>query len=651
MKDKTKKILVINYIIALCMGILFIVFNPHPQGAWGFDNYNVLGQKLASGEGYVSAFRMPAYPILLAIFFKIFGYRYMPILIFQALLNAFICLIIFQLVKNIFNKWLTIFISFLVAFIGISNIYVSILSTDMMTTFLFALSILCLYKGYKENRAVFYFLHGIILSLAVLMRPSMVLLPFFYFLAILFILNKIKSAGKYLFYAILGVSLLLIPWIARNYYLSKEIIPLTTQGWSQLFYGIMQSGKYFECRTYNPYHEYQELDTYRSLSKDKLEFNLVPSAIENMNIKRAKLFFAFDDGDKFQQQDMKKTKGDLFSYEMPRDGKGRILKYYLEASDGENTETFPRGAPMISYIFYYQRSGADNFDRQDSNKKIISVFDFVNISRMIRDQSIIDESSLKRYDYNKDAKVDEADLIMLGNILNRDKLYKQDMPVTSVEIINQSDGIIAVFSDGSKMIIPSDIQNSKLYILAENGTAFNILNNVYFVTDELSVIETKSKNERQFGIAGFGVENKGLIVEINRQSLWRKLFLFYLKDHPKDYLFESGKRFFRMWITVGSRDISASHPPPGGRYYLFTLATIFSLSVFLLCLTGIFILRRRIKDVIFVLVPIIYFPLTHSWYMVNARHTLAANPFALVFVGVAIYPVTKLLINAIRRKK
>ncbi|MDP2923755.1 MAG: glycosyltransferase family 39 protein [Candidatus Omnitrophota bacterium] len=649
-KINIKIALLINYIIALGMGSLFIIFNPHPQGPWGFDGYNILGNNLAKGEGFVGTFRMPGYPVLLAIFFKTFGYRYLPVLIFQAFLNAFICISIFYLIKDIFTQKLAIFISFLVAFIGTSNIYVSTLSTDMMTTFLIVISVLCLYIGYRKNLHLFYFIHGILLSLAILMRPSMVILPFFYFFSLLFILRQYKKAVKYLFFSILGISLLLFPWIIRNYILTRHIIVLTTQGWSQLFYGAMESGKFFESRTYNPYHDYQDLNTYRSLAKDYLTFTAITGFLPENKIPTLKLFYAFDNDRFYRAQEMTYVSDNKFEYKVPRLSKSKILKYYIEVSDGQHADRFPLGAPEVNHLFYNRRSDSDDFDKDDGNPAIIDVFDFVAITRQVLPYSSRNISVLDDYDYNNDKKIDKTDLLILSKFLLQDKSEKISDSFGDIEIKRENSGIKVSFLDNSNMYIPDDIKGSKLYIIVNKGLAFDIFNNKYFINSKLRNVNSKWQEGVKYKIIDLGID-RGNLSGLNRQSLWRKLFIFYVKDHIKDYSIAVLKKMFRMWITVGSKDVGVSYPPPGGRYYLFTLAKFFSLSIFLLCVAGVFILRNRLKEIIFILVPIIYFPLTHSWYMVNARHTLPANPFVLIFVGVSIYSFAKLLTNIIRGKR
>ncbi len=640
--------MLINYIIALGMGGLFIIFNPHPQGPWGFDGYNILGNNLARGEGFGTTFRMPCYPILLSVFFKIFGYRYLPVLIFQAFLNAFICISIFYLIKDIFTQKLAIFISFLVAFIGTSNIYVSTLSTDMMTTFLIVLSVLCLYIGYRKNLHLFYFIHGVILSSAILMRPSMVILPFFYFFSLLFNLRQYKKAVKYLFFSILGISLLLLPWVIRNYILTKHIIVLTTQSWSQLFYGAMESCKFFESRTYNPYHDYQDLNTYRSLAKDYLTFTAITGFVPEKNTPIVKLFYAFDNERFYREQEMIYASDNKFEYKMPRLNKGKILKYYIEVFDGQYADRLPREAPEVNYLFYYQRSGSDDFEQDDNNPGIIDIFDFVAIARQVLPYSSRNISVLD--DYNNDKKIDKTDLLILSKFLLQDKSETISNLLSDIEIKRENSGIKVSFLDNSNMYIPDDIKGSKLYIIANKGLAFDIFNNKYFINSKLRNINSKWQEGVKYKIIDLGID-RGNLAGLNRESLWRKLFIFYVKDHVKDYFIAVLKKMFRMWITVGSKDVGVSYPPPGGKYYLFTLAKFFSLSIFLLCVAGVFILRNRLKEIIFILVPIIYFPLTHSWYMVNARHTLPANPFVLIFAGVSIYSLAKLLRNIIMGKR
>src|SRR6185437_7656883 len=51
---------------------------------------------------------------------------------------------------------------------------------------------------------------------------------------------------------LVGAGATLMPWIVRNYLLTKSIVPTSVHGGAQLWYGSLQVGPYLDSRGYNP---------------------------------------------------------------------------------------------------------------------------------------------------------------------------------------------------------------------------------------------------------------------------------------------------------------------------------------------------------------------------------------------------------------
>ena len=658
---KDKKYLILMYIIALSVSALFIIINPHTYGPWGFDGYDILGWNLAEGNGYSfdnqapfdnTAFRLPAYPILLSLFYRIFGRAYMPVFIFHIFLNACICIFIYFLIKDFFNRKVSLFISFLVALIGFSNIYVGTLSPDMTTTFFVIFSVLILYIGYKSNKIFLFFIHGIVLSLVVLMRPSMAFLPLAYFFVFVLMFRKIKKGIVYLVLTVIGMSLLITPWVVRNYMLSKNFVPFGTQGGSQLFYGAMESGSYFQCRTYNPFHHYENLSTYRSLSQDYLTFSIYIKAGSIKKLDSIRLYFASEKEDRFYEKAFEYIGKNMFECKIPRKQNGEIIRYYIEIiNDDSSGLVMPTGAPGVNYLFYSQKSSSDDFDEKDNDSNIVDVFDFAEIVQLLSEEKYATAEILMQYDYNNDGDVNKDDLLIMVNLLHNGFLTFELDKIGDIKLVGTNLNYQVIFSDDSRMILPRYLMGSKLFVKADLGIAFEILNNKYYI-DRSLLLDKKLHAVSDFNDAvKIEVDSRGVIGEVNRQSLHKKLAIFYIKGHPADYFLAVMKRMLRMWITLGSSDRTISHPAPYNISYLFTIAKYFSMGILALSICGMFILRRRLKDLIFILVPVVYFPLTHSFFMINARHTISANPFILVFTGASLYYFGNKIINFLRSEK
>ncbi len=640
---KDKYFILIIYGIAIVAGSFFIIFNPHTYGPWGFDGYDALAWNIVNGNGYsfnllppydLTAFRLPGYPLIAAVIYKIFGHNYLPVHIFQVFLNGFICVMIFYIVKEIYTKKVAYFSSFIVALCGISNVYVSTVVTEVVAVFLFALHTLLFVLGYRHNSAKYYMLSGAVLGYAMLVRPSFALMSIFFVLGLIII---VKSQRIYLniFLYFVSIGIIFSPWIIRNYRLVNEPVILGTQGGSQLLYGSLETGKYSEMRFANPWAHYETLNAYAYNSETDIVFDA------QLKKQVDSVYVAYNiNNDGFLKKEMTHAGGNRYRCKIPPPAYGSIIRYYIEAnasSLSDGVSRFPYYAPHTTLHYYINKNIFNNLDKGD---EFIDVYDFVEAVRLIVGTKEITQNALLKYDLNNDNGIDRSDLeiISWSIVHNSDKnLFNYDNQI--LDLTKKQEGIEITFIDNSKMYIPDYFDNNteKINMFAEKGIAFSILNGS--VDRSALVGGNKNKINHDNIFISAGTDIYGIKSELNRQYLQRKLALFNIKRDFRDYFVTSFKRSIRMWITTGSSDISISHPPPGGKYLYFALAKFISIAMLINGLLGIFFVRNNLRELIFLLIPIIYFPLTHSFMMANARHTLPANPFLLVFNAISIITI------------
>ncbi len=644
---KDKYFLIIIYGIAFFAGSFFIIFSPHTYGPWGFDGYDTLAWNMIKGNGYsfnnsepydLTAFRLPGYPLIVAVIYKIFGHKYLPVHIFQVFLNAFICVIIFYIVKEVYSKKAAYFSSLVVAICGISNVYVSTVVTEVAAVFLLALHTLLFILGYKHNSTKFYMLSGAVLGYAMLVRPSFALISIFFVLGLIILLKPpricFKNISNISLYFI-GIGIIFSPWIIRNYKIAKEPVILGTQGGSQLLYGSLEIGQYSEKRFANPWAHYEMLNAYAYNS----EADIIFDAQLKKGVDAVYLFYNVSNSG-FLREKMIPVGENKYRCIIPSPAYGSIVRYYIEAeasSLSNSVSRFPYYAPQTTLHYHINKNIFNDLDKDD---EFIEVYDFVEAVRLAVGTKEVTQSDLLKYDLNNNNSVDKKDLdiISWSIVHNSDKnLFNYDNQL--LEFKKMKEGIEISFIDNSKMYIPDYFNNNteKVYIFAEKGIAFNILNGSVD-RSALSGVNKNKINQDNIFTAG-GADLSGIKSELNRQLLQRKLAFFNIKRDFLDYLITSLKRTVRMWITTGSTDISVSHPPPQGKHLYFSLARLISMLMLINGVLGIFLVRDRLKELIFILMPIIYFPITHSFMMANARHTLPANPFLLVFNAISIMTI------------
>jgi 4-amino-4-deoxy-L-arabinose transferase-like glycosyltransferase len=180
-------------------------------------------------SGVPTVFIMPGYPIFLAFFIKIFGLTggLLAVRIVQGLLQAGIILLLYLIGRKYFNEWIARLASAMYV-LYIPNISVSLLVlTETVFTFLFVLLIYLCFEAIETKRMRYYVWGGIVLGLAVMIRPTVLVFP-----AVVLILWLLK---KYTFREMLKRALVvgcilmvfLVPWWIRNAIHFDRFIPLT----------------------------------------------------------------------------------------------------------------------------------------------------------------------------------------------------------------------------------------------------------------------------------------------------------------------------------------------------------------------------------------------------------------------------------------
>jgi 4-amino-4-deoxy-L-arabinose transferase-like glycosyltransferase len=187
----------------------------------------------AAGEG---SFMPPVY-VAIIVMAKI-AFPSMPwlaIQIFQALLSACTAMLIYFIGKEIFTELVGVIASFLVAVYPPSLGYVLDIQTLTLEAFLVASTVLACIYWRKHGTWKCAFVLGFALGLAVLSRSNLILLlPW---LLVWMVLSH-EQRGAIHFIAMAGVfTLVLGPWVLRNYLVHEQFVLVSTNGGFNAFQG------------------------------------------------------------------------------------------------------------------------------------------------------------------------------------------------------------------------------------------------------------------------------------------------------------------------------------------------------------------------------------------------------------------------------
>lgn len=229
-----KKQVWIILILALAVRICFLLV-AMPEGleirdgttsdAPFFDRIttNIIKGNWFNDEQGKPIFTSPAYPLFLAGIYSVFGHHYEWARIIQALLWVLICVLIYFLGKEAFDRKVG-FIAGLITAIypGFVIEPIKILKTTLFT-FLLTCFVLFFINAVKKNSFKYFAISGLFLGSAALTRTLIIYLPIVIFIYLLVVFKNKKKALLSFLVVILVAGAIVAPWSIRNHIQTKQI--------------------------------------------------------------------------------------------------------------------------------------------------------------------------------------------------------------------------------------------------------------------------------------------------------------------------------------------------------------------------------------------------------------------------------------------
>ena len=194
-------------------------------------DYNELARSLLLGQGYSlggepQVNRAPAYPVLLFLIYSIFGVQPAVARIAQDVLLAAVVPLIFYVGRRGWSSSVGMLAACLFAVFPFSIFWSRYMATENLLVFAYAVVAAFLIAP-REAVAWKMLAGGVALGLALLTRPTAILVAIGLLLWLLFVLRGRDRLVKPLL-VVAGVALALSPWVARNFAEYGQFIPLTS---------------------------------------------------------------------------------------------------------------------------------------------------------------------------------------------------------------------------------------------------------------------------------------------------------------------------------------------------------------------------------------------------------------------------------------
>ena len=203
------------------------------------DLYDGIAKNLDQGNGYRvdpamgnTMLREPAYPLLLAVVFKLGGYGIQQARVACVLLALGTALILLRLTRKITGDPMTA-LAAVVLFLLYPGTLVAEARAgiEIPSVFAVALFILVLYRAVEKGCLWRYWAAGLLLGAAVLVRSQILLFPLPLLVYLLVVARGWAERGKIvarIAVLALGALVIMSPWIIRNYILVHQFIPTAT---------------------------------------------------------------------------------------------------------------------------------------------------------------------------------------------------------------------------------------------------------------------------------------------------------------------------------------------------------------------------------------------------------------------------------------
>lgn len=626
-------------LISLALGLFFtLVWAPHPWGWQGIDAYHELARALARGESFPTTDVPWGYAYYAAAFYKLFGERQWAPLVVQVIANAFVPLLLYRLVRPLSGQRTAALASLIVGVFSFNTIYASTQSSDTICTVLFLAGLLCFASGVRHARLAAFVAAGALFGLVPQFRPNMVLFPSV--MIVVYLLLKPRTAAKLAQVAVFAavVTLMQLPWIAHNYRLTGMLLPTSTHGGVQLWYGTLQVGPYLESRAHNPrfYFESAAFD-YTSLSTRPIHITANHRPCFDAPVATEIVYWTDRDP---QRRRMPPHAGWSeaagVTFDLPPQPNHTALYYYFE-------QAVPSAGIASPLTFAYPIEGAanpfvlfisdDHLGDLDRHGDVLDVFDLVRLLRHIAWQDRVANS--EALDLNQDGRLDAADIEQIIQ-LQVPELAANAAGKPGARVTTGPAAVELHLPDGSWISVPREFSGKQtdLGISLDGEMAPALISRHRTMTS----VQFPPRRLRP------GECQPAVDATVNAPFNWREphmmsrymaLAFDNIERDPGAFAMASLYRMVRLFIVRGTNDVATSQQFNGSAF-VYAAGTVLSIAYLVVFVAGVLAAFRRRSALLLFLVPIVYVPVTICFVLTNMRYTVTVQPLMFAFVALAI---------------
>jgi hypothetical protein len=602
--------------ISLALGLFFtFVWAPHPWGWEGIDQYHELARALARGEPFGTTDVPWGYAYFVAALYALFGERpWLPVVV-QVLANAAVPLLLYHLVQPLVGKRTAALASLLVGVFSFNTIYASIQASDAICTVLFIASLLSFARGYTTGRTSHFVLSGILTGLVPQFRPNMILFPFVMAATFVAIAPRSRRTLLHAFVFIAVVAAALAPWTIRNYRLTGMLLPTSTHGGVQLWYGTLQVGPYLESRAYNPRSAFEPSTfDYTSIAGQPIVIEADRRDCSTPGAAVTLVYWTDRDTRRITLAPSRTT-SDQLAFEIPGQQTDTAVYYQFRAE--------PDGLETPASVFFVS---ADHLGDLDRHGDMLDIFDLVRLIRHVAWHDQLPYSP--RLDMDRDGNTDIGDLIQLVVRLLGGRATADIVSGLAVG----PDRSVLRLADGTELEVPRNF-SGRITDLEIRGPLDRAIISAHRPINEPPPQPAGSHSCLPVGEVR--VNDVFYRREPHQMRRYTSLAADNIRRAPVAFVTASAYRMFRLFVVRGAEDRLTAQQFAGSRL-VYLAGLILSVSYLLVFAAGVVIAWKRHRPVLLLVIPIIYVPITICFVLTNMRYTITVQPLMFTFVALAL---------------
>ena len=613
---------------SLLLGLFFVfVWAPHPWGWEGFDHYHELALTLAAGEPFPTMEVPWGYAYFAAALYGIAGDHPAIVLVVQVLLNAALPWLVYRFALTWTDRPTARLAAVLTGIFSFNTVYASTQSSDAVSTVIFMTALVVFAAARLRDRWTLYAAAGVLTGIAAQFRPNLIVIPPC-LAAFAWLESRSQRRALQSIVLLACAAAALAPWVARNYRLTRTLLPTSVHGGVQLWYGTLQVGPYLHSRAYNPRAVFEApVFDYTSLEDVPLvvdaTFNCTERVLEDVT-----LTYRLKSGSESRISPAR-ARGQRFTFEIPPPGADAVVRYYLTATWSGDSERLVRTAPPLGsrapFVYFVAR---DHLGDLDVDGDLLDLFDVVRLMRRTAwNEEVPFDAALRA------ARIgDERDAVtaLLRPVLD----VAADRAVAKFDS-DASEARLS-FSDGSAMTVPRTWRGRVTELTVTQGFATTVMSSRRSLA-ELSAAAPVRPPPLESCLQSVSVAVNEVFYRREPQMMRRYMALAIdnIRRDPAAFLRASAYRSLRLFIVEGASDAWTAQQFSRSRL-IYAAATAASAAFVILCAAGVVIGWRRHHAIWLPLLLILSVPLSLAPVLINMRYTVTIQPLMFVFAAIAL---------------